>query len=150
MDRISDALEADDFDALEQLYAPDAVADTPDEGRLEGRDAVVGWLRTFSQAFSDISFELTSTAEAGDLAIDEGYLSATHTGAMPGPQGEIAPTGKQIRIRECDIITVQGGVVVSHRFYFDQLEFLGQLGALQPSTIVLPDVERERKGAKAR
>lgn len=139
MDKISDALIAGDVDALERLYAPDAVADTPDDGRLEGRDAVVGWLRKFDDAFSDISFELTSTLEVGDTAIDEGYMSATHTGPMAGPEGEVPPTGVRIRVRECDVATVREGVVVSHRFYFDQLDFLGQLGLLQPDTIVLPD-----------
>jgi ketosteroid isomerase-like protein len=139
MDRISAAVVADDADALAQLYAQDAVADTPDEGRLEGRDAVVGWLRTFATAFTDITFEMIATSEAGDTAVDEAYLSATHTGPMQGPEGEIAPTGKRIRIRECDVITVRDGLVVSHRFYFDQLDFLGQLGLLEPSEIVLPD-----------
>ena len=152
MDRISAAITAGDAGALEGLYAPDAVADTPDEGRLEGRDAVLAWMRTFSTAFSDISFEMLATIEAGDTAIDEGYLSATHTGTMPGPQGEIAPTGRRIRVRECDVITVRDGAVVSHRFYYDQLDFLGQLGLLEPSAVVLPDARSgaERTQAAAR
>ncbi len=151
MDKITEAVVAGDVDALERLYAGDAVAETPDEGRLEGRDAVVAWMRTFSQAFSDISFEMIARTEADDTAIDEAYLSATHTGPMPGPEGEIPPTGKRIRIRECDAVTVRDGTVVSHRFYFDQLELLGQLGVLQPSTIVLPDARpSQRSGSAAR
>jgi len=152
MERITAAVVAGDADALERLYASDAVADTPDEGRLEGRDAIVGWLHTFSQAFSDISFEMIATTEAGESAVDEAYLSATHTGPMPGPEGEIAPTGNRIRLRECDAVTVREGRVVSHRFYFDQLDFLSQLGVLQPSAIVLPDARTgsERTGAPAR
>ena len=139
MDRISAVIATGDAEALSRLYAPDAVADTPDEGRLEGREAVMRWMGAFSTAFSDISFEALETLEAGDTAIDEGYLMATHSGPMPGPQGEVAPTGRRIRIRECDAITVRDGVVVSHRFYFDQLEFLGQLGLLEPADVVLPD-----------
>jgi ketosteroid isomerase-like protein len=139
MDQISQAVMADDVQALYALYATDAVAETPDEGRLEGSEAIVAWLRQFGQAFSDISFEMISTTESGDTAIDEAYMRATHTGPIPGPEGEIAPTGKAIRLRECDVVTVAGGKVVSHRFYYDQLEFLGQLGALEPAAIVLPD-----------
>jgi ketosteroid isomerase-like protein len=151
MDKITAAVVAGDADALGLLYASDAVADTPDEGRLEGRDAVVEWMRTFTHAFSDISFETIARTEAGDTAVDEAYLSATHSGPMPGPEGEIPPTGKRIRLRECDAVTVRDGVAVAHRFYFDQLDFLGQLGALQPSTIVLPDARTgsERAGARA-
>lgn len=146
MDKITAAVVAGDLDALGQLYAPDAVAETPDAGRLEGRDAIVEWMRAFDQAFSDISFEMIATTEAGDTAVDEAYMTATHTGPMPGPEGEIAPTGRRLRFRECDVVTVRDGVAVAHRFYFDQLDFLGQLGALQPATIVLPDA---RTGAPA-
>jgi ketosteroid isomerase-like protein len=47
------------------------------------------------------------------------------------PSGEsIPPTGKQIRVRDCDVATVEGGLVTSHNFYFDQMEFRGQLGLL--------------------
>jgi len=47
------------------------------------------------------------------------------------PSGESVPaTGKQIRIRECDVVLVEGGQITQHRFYFDQLEFLDQLGLL--------------------
>lgn len=151
MDRITAAVVAGDVDALGRLYAEDAVADTPDEGRLEGHEAVVGYMRTFAQSFSDISFEMIATTEAGDTAIDEGYMSATHSGPLPGPEGEIPATGKRIRVRECDVATVRDGTVVSHRFYFDQLEFLGQLGLLQPSTIVMPDAGApQRSGAGTR
>jgi hypothetical protein len=31
-------------------------------------------------------------------------------------------------MRSCDVATVEEGVVTSHRFYFDSMEFLGQLG----------------------
>ena len=152
MDKITEAVVTGDVDALEQLYAPDVVAETPDEGRLEGRAAVVGYLREFSQAFSDISFEMIATTEAGDTAVDEAYLSATHTGPLPGPEGEIGPTGKRIRLRECDAVTVRGGMAVAHRFYFDQLDLMTQLGVLQPATIVLPDARTgsEHTGAGAR
>jgi tight adherence protein B len=36
----------------------------------------------------------------------------------------------QVRVRICDIATVEGWLVTQHRFYFDQMEFLGQLGLL--------------------
>ena len=64
MDRITAAVVAGDHEAAGRLYAPDAVADTPDAGRLEGREAVIDWLRTFSRAFSDLSFEMIATTEA--------------------------------------------------------------------------------------
>ena len=70
-----------------------------------------------------------SEFEIGDTAIDEGYFIGTNSGPLPMPDGQSIPaTGKKIRIRGCDLATVQGGVVTRHRFYFDQMDFLQQLG----------------------
>lgn len=49
------------------------------------------------------------------------------------PTGETMPaTNKTIRIRGVDLATVKDGKIVSYRLYFDQAEFLTQLG-LMPS-----------------
>ena len=48
---------------------------------------------------------------------------------MTGPNGETIPgTGKRVRARECDAATVVNGVVTSHRFYYDMMNWLEQLG----------------------
>jgi hypothetical protein len=63
------------------------------------------------------------------VAVDEGYFVGTHTQPMVLPTGEtIAPTNRQVRLRECDVLVVEGGVAVAHRFYFDQLESITQPG----------------------
>jgi ketosteroid isomerase-like protein len=128
MDRLTAAVMSGDGDALGQLYAADAVAETPEGPRLEGGAAIADYLLTFKRAFPDASHESAMKHEAGDTAIDEGYFVGTHTGALSTPEGEVPPTGRKIRLRECDILTVRDGVAVSHRFYYDQLDFLSQLG----------------------
>jgi ketosteroid isomerase-like protein len=58
-------------------------------------------------------------------------LRRHRTAPLPTPTGEAIPaTGKPVRVRACDIVTVQNGVITSLRFYFDQMEVLGQLGLL--------------------
>jgi ketosteroid isomerase-like protein len=129
MDRVTEAAFAEDQEALKELYAPDAVAETPDQGNVSGRDAIAAWFSQFATAFPDASWESAHKHEAGNVAIDEGYVVGTHTGPLAIPGGEsIAPTGKSVRVRGCDAATVEDGVVKSHRFYFDQMELLGQLG----------------------
>jgi hypothetical protein len=50
--------------------------------------------------------------------------------------GETIPaTGKQINVRSCDVATVDSGVITQHRIYFDQMEFLEQLGLLPPEGV---------------
>ena len=134
MGRITDAVMSADRDALGRLYATDAVAEAPDGPRLHGADAITDYLMAFKAAFPDASWESANTYESGDTAIDEGYLVGTHTGVFTTPDGEVPPTGRSLRLRECDIITVADGVAVSHRFYFDQLDFMSQLGLVGSDT----------------
>jgi predicted ester cyclase len=128
LDRLTAAVEASDTEKLLALYAPDAVAVTPDAGEVKGREEIVEWMRPFMVAFPDLSFDVIAQHEDGDTAIDECYLVGTHTGPLAGPDGDIAPTGKRIHLRECDIAVVVDGQVREHRFYFDQGELLDQLG----------------------
>jgi ketosteroid isomerase-like protein len=129
MDRVTAAMEHNDLEAARALYASDAVAETPDEGTLRGADAIAGWLVKFAEAFPDAKWEQTNGFEIGDTAVDEGYFTGTNTGPLPMPDGQSVPaTGKAIRLRACDLATVKDGAITSHRFYFDQVDFLGQLG----------------------
>jgi ketosteroid isomerase-like protein len=135
MDRVTDAVMKGDLEATKALYAADAVAETPDRGTIRGRDEIAAYLAEFGAAFPDAQWEELHKHEVGATAIDEGYFVGTNSGSMTGPDGEAIPaTGKRVRARECDIVTVEGGVVTSHRFYLDMLDWLEQLGlAGQPA-----------------
>jgi ketosteroid isomerase-like protein len=131
MDAVTEAVFQKDLETATNLYAPDAVMVTPDQEELRGREQIIGYLKQFNDAFPDNRYEPAYAHESGDTAIDEGYFVGTNTAPLPLPTGEELPaTGKQVRVRACDIATVQNGVITSHRFYFDQMDFLGQLGLL--------------------
>jgi ketosteroid isomerase-like protein len=130
-DRMTAAATSKDFNALAACYSEDAVAITPDQGEVTGREAIREYFRQFLDSFTDTQYEYIAKHEAGNVAIDEGYFIGTNTGPLQMPSGESIPaTGKQIRVRECDVSVVADGLVREHRFYFDQMEFLGQLGLL--------------------
>lgn len=127
-DRFTAAMTGGDIDEVSSLYADDAVALSP-EGELRGRKEIVDYLRPFAEAFSDFRWESLHRHEDGNAAVDEGWICGVHTGPLPGPDGQPVPaTGRSIRVRECDAVTVEGGLITSHRFYFDQMELLSQLG----------------------
>jgi hypothetical protein len=124
---------ANDAPAVAACYSEDAVAVTPDEGELRGRNRIAEYIRQFGDSFSDLQYKYLQKHDAGDVAIDEGYLIGTHTGPLPTPSGETIPaTGKKINVRSCDVATVEAGLITQHRIYFDQMQFLGQLGLLPP------------------
>jgi ketosteroid isomerase-like protein len=55
--------------------------------------------------------------------------TGTNTGPVALPTGEVLPpTGKTIRVRSCDVVTVENGLATKHNFYYDQTELLSQLG----------------------
>ena len=129
MDRVTDAILKGDLEALKALYAQDAVAETPDQGTITGRGQIAAYLAEFGTAFPDSSWVERYKHEGGDTAIDEGVFVGTNTGSMTGANGEtILATGRGVRIRECDVATVENGVVTSHRFYFDVQDWVTQLG----------------------
>ena len=129
MARMTEAMLARDLEALAAGYAPDAVAVTPDEGEIKGRDEIVRYLGAFLTAIPDFHWESLAEHESGATAVDEGWVVGTNTGPLATPGGETLPaTGKAVRVRGCDIATVEDGLIVRHHFYFDQMELLGQLG----------------------
>jgi ketosteroid isomerase-like protein len=134
MDRLTAAVTSRDRETQAASYAADAVAVTPEEGELVGPEAISNYLSQFGESFPDISYEYAEKHEAGNVAIDVGFVVGTNTGPLPLPSGEtLPPTGKSIRVRSCDIVTVEDGLITRHEFYFDQMEFLGQLGLLPES-----------------
>ncbi|MET1087506.1 MAG: nuclear transport factor 2 family protein [Arthrobacter sp.] len=135
MDRLNKAMESKDKETLARSYATDAVAYTPDKGELRGRDAITSYLFELWEAMPNVRYDQTGRHEAGNVAIDEGIVIGTNTGPLRMPTGEtLQPTGRELRIRSCDVATVEDGEITSHHFYFDQVEFLTQLGLMRELT----------------
>ena len=130
MYRMTNFMRKQDLEGLASIYASDAVITTPDEGEIKGRDGVLGYLRRFSVALPDFDWEQLASHEAGDTAVDEGWVVGTNTGPIETPTETVPATGRRVRVRGCDVATVRDGQIVRHNFYFDQLELFGQLGLL--------------------
>ncbi|MGW4869160.1 ester cyclase [Streptomyces chartreusis] len=132
MDRLTTAITAGNSDAIAGLYAQDAVAVTPDGGELHGRDDIAAYWRQMTEAVPDGSYQSVHAYEVGNTAIDEGVFTGRNTGPIQLPTGEtLPPTQKEISIRGVDFATVDDdGRIVDYRLYFDEMEFLGQLGLL--------------------
>jgi ketosteroid isomerase-like protein len=128
MRRVTEAAMRGDADTLSALDAVNAVIETPDQGTLSGRDAIAESSAAFRTAFPDLSWEPVHEHEAGNTAIDEGFIVGTHTGPLASHDGQSIPaTRRRLRLRIADAATVADGAVTSYRLYFDQLELLEQL-----------------------
>ena len=96
---------------------------------LRGPEQVVGLLQTFWEALPDAKVEAENQVASGDTVAVEGNLTGTHTGTFRSPQGDIPPSGNRINVRYASVKRIRDGKVASEHLYFDQLEFLEQLGA---------------------
>jgi predicted ester cyclase len=129
LDRATEATFSQDWAAAEKAYAPDAIGVAPDQGEIKGPAEIVAWLKQLFDAFPDGKYQPEYQHESGNTAIDEGWFVGTNTGSLVLPTGDTLPaTGKRVRVRGADMATVENGLIMSHRFYYDQMDFLGQLG----------------------
>jgi predicted ester cyclase len=116
-------------DGAADPWASDAEFVAP-VGQVSGRDEVIGFLGVFQKAFPDIRLELHQLLEDGTAAAAEGTLTGTHDGVLPSPTGDVAPTGRAVHLRWAAVYATEGETIKSEHLFFDQMDFLGQLGLL--------------------
>jgi predicted ester cyclase len=130
--RADDAFNAHDVEARLAANTDDSELVMPGGVQLRGREQA-DVLRAFWQALPDAAVTWKTHLESGSMIAGEGVLSGTHTGPFRIPQGEIPPSGREVALPYAFIRRVEGGKLASEHLYFDQLEFLQQLGATPPS-----------------
>jgi ketosteroid isomerase-like protein len=97
-----------------------------------GHQAVNEFWDAYMNAFPDNRVVLATTVGGrSQAAAEEARLEGTHTGPLPGADGAVVPpSGNHVSVPFTGLHTERDGQLISSRFYFDQLDFLGQLGAL--------------------
>ena len=106
--------------------APDATMEGPGlPGRLQGRDAIKGFLDVFYGAIADPCLWLETAFEAADRAVVVLHVEGTHAGRLLG----LAPTGRPIDLSVVGLYQVQNGQIRHIRASFDRLALQEQLGA---------------------
>jgi predicted ester cyclase len=118
-DRDSDA---DPWSADAEMTAPGA--------QVSGRDDVIGFLAAFQAAFPDLRLEIVQLLTEGPAAAAEGTLTGTHAGVLHTPNGDVEPTGRAVELRWAAVYATDGDTLKSEHLFFDQMDFLGQLGLL--------------------
>ena len=99
-------------------------------GEAIGREAVLDFLGVFHEAFPDIRLEVQQLLSDGAAAAAEGVLIGTHDGVLHTPGGDIPPTGQAVTLKWAAVYATDGDTLKSEHLFFDQMDFLGQLGLL--------------------
>ncbi|MDO8187545.1 nuclear transport factor 2 family protein [Conexibacter sp. JD483] len=114
-------------DVAGEPWAADAEMTAPGAS-VSGRDAVLGFLGVFHEAFSDGRLVIQKLIVDGASAAAEGRFVGTHDGVLHTPNGDVPATGRAIDFRWAAAYEVNGEELLSEHLYFDQQEFLTQLG----------------------
>jgi steroid delta-isomerase-like uncharacterized protein len=128
--RHDDAFNSQDADARMAIEAPDVEMILPGGMTLSGHEQVMQVVGAFWEALPDGKITTADRFEAGVVVVAEGTLTGTHSGTFRTPQGEIPPTGNPVTLRYASVKRFRDGRLVSEHLYFDQVEFLQQLGAM--------------------
>ena len=100
---------------------------------IKGRKAVENHYRGNFTSFPDASIKFTTTVEGGDRIASEGMWTATNKGPLTIPgQPPIPATGKRAEGKFASVARVEKGKIKELNLYYDNLQFLAQLGLMAP------------------
>ena len=122
-----EAVNAHDDEA--EPWAADAELVAPGGG-ASGRENVLGFLGVFHEAFPGLRLEVDQLLTDGAAAAAKGLLRGTHSGVLHTPNGDVPPTGRSVELRWAAVYLTEGDTLKSEHLFFDQMDFLGQLGLL--------------------
>lgn len=117
-----------DFHKMRELLHPEYTYTGADGKQANGPEAGMAIAQMYANAFPDARLELGRVHVVGDTAVAEVVARGTHQGDLMG----IAPTGKKVEIRICNIMEVREGKVYREREYMDMLTMMVQLGVVTP------------------
>ena len=94
-----------------------------------GIDSARAYYGNFLTGFSNIQFTIKDVFGQGDKLIKYWNFKGTHTGVFFG----IAATNKTVSLDGTTLVRMQDGKIAEERDFFDNLDFMTQLGLMPPA-----------------
>ena len=126
-----DAWNRRDFDTQVAASAPDGQMQVVGTGEVfEGPEGARRYNENWANGFPDGQVTVDNIVADGDRVVVEFTGRGTHTGTLETSMGAIAPTGRSMTLKLCDVFELSGGKVVRQRSYFDTGSIMAQLGLM--------------------
>jgi steroid delta-isomerase-like uncharacterized protein len=126
-----DAYNARNLNELTEAYAEDAELSGPTAGQVKGRQPIADHWKMALETTPDAKATIDRMISEGNVVVVEYTVTGTNTGPLRLPTGEVLPaTNKRVTVPGLDILTYEGGKIVSHHLYFDRVPVLAQLGLI--------------------
>ncbi len=98
---------------------------------FRGRAAIADWIAANLAAIPDLSIETHGVVLDGDRLVWEWRYRGAYTGRYPGlPAGR----GQPIELRGASVMELRDGLIARETLYYDNGDFLRQVGAVPDST----------------
>jgi predicted ester cyclase len=127
VERHVEAFNAHQADA--ELWTEDAEFAAPGAS-MRGREDVLAFLGAFWEAFPDGRLELSQVFREGSVTAAEGRFIGTHSRVFRTPTAEVPASGRVVDFRWMSAYEARGDEFAWEHLYFDQVEFLTQLGLM--------------------
>ena len=130
------AFNAHDERALHALHAANIKFEAPG-GVLYNNSAdatayAMRWLKGFPNGKMVVHNEIVS----GPWVIQEITMEGAHEGPLESPMGTVPATYKKVSGKGVQILRIENGQITEARAYYDQFEFMSQLGLVPaPATV---------------
>lgn len=115
-----------DWDAYDELNAPDFVNLSAPPDAPTDREAGKAVLQAFAAAYPDAVFTIDEMYAEGDAVITKKTFTGTNEGDFMG----VPATGRRVSLQYVDIMRVRDGRVIEHWNVIDQLSWMTQLGLI--------------------
>jgi steroid delta-isomerase-like uncharacterized protein len=109
---------------LDSVYSDNAVLHTVPE--IKGKANCAAYYKNYVTGFSNRQFIVKEVLASGNKLVKYWQFKGKHTGVFFG----IPATNKDVDVIGCTIATIENGKVTEEQDFFDNLEFLQQLGLM--------------------
>ena len=113
------------------LFDPACITLMPGGALNQTEHEAIG--QAFKAAFPDSYMAVDQVVESGSEIVVLGHFRGTHTGDLQSAGGTIPALGNDLDLRFIDYFKIDGDQIVDHQTIFDQMELVGQLGAVPPA-----------------
>lgn len=127
--RASALINRGELDAASECVAVDLVRNGEAVGRAGDRMRD----EALATAFPDLEYTVEEMVAEGDRVAVRWRMTGTHSGDLAGPSTNVPASGRRLDIRGSSFYRLQNDVVLENWETVDMMDFLGQLGALDPS-----------------
>ena len=125
-----EAYNAKNWDRVKETVTPTVVYDEFGSHRhLTGVQEVISAWKDWATALPDSQATFERATASGNTVVLELTWRGTHKGPLHTPSGDIAPTGRPVEVKACQVVEIADGKATSIHHYFDMATILQQIGA---------------------